>query len=250
MQPLKFSSSPVPTGMGRAILAGFLTASLIFASSTNTIAQERKPSRTLTISGRGIVTIPTSLSQIRLAVEVQGKTPNATQQEAAKKSTRLVDFLKSQQVSKLKTTGITLNPIYTYPNNAKPQITGYTATNSVSFEVPNERSGKILDGAVTAGATRIESVSFIAGDRAISNAQLQALKEATKDAQRQADAVLESLSLRRKEIIGIQINSTSNPVPIPMAAEAYDRKVANTATTPVVGGEQQVEAAVTLDISY
>jgi hypothetical protein len=245
------SDLPQAQGVGKTILACFLTASLMLVSSVpNAIAQERKPARTLTTSGRGIVTIPTSISQVRLAVEVQGKTPNSTQQDAAKKSARLVEFLKSQSVSKLKTTGISLNPIYTYPNNAKPQITGYTATNSVSFEVPNDRTGKILDGAVQAGATRIDSISFVAGDRAIANAQLQALKEATQDAQRQADAVLAALNLRRKEIVGIQINSTSNPVPIPMAAEAYDRKVAAAPTTPVVGGEQQVEASVTLDISY
>jgi hypothetical protein len=248
-------TSPNPQGTtgrsGKAILACFLTASLMLVScSPNAIAQERKPAKTLTVRGRGIVTIPTTLSQVRLAIEVQGKTPSSTQQDAAKKSSRVVEFLKTQQVSKLKTTGITLNPVYTYPNNARPQITGYTASNSVSFEVPNERAGKILDGAVQAGATRIDSVSFVAGDRAIANAQLQALKEATQDAQRQGDAVLSSLNLRRKEIIGIQIDSTSNPVPIPMAAEAFDRKVAAAPTTPVLGGEQQVEAAVTLDISY
>ncbi len=214
--------------------------------------QERKPSRTLTASGRGIVTIPTTLSQIRLAIEVAGKTPSNTQQEAARRSTRVVNYLKTQQVDKLQTTGITLNPTYIYPSNSKPQITGYTATNSISFRVTTDRAGAILDAAIKSGATRIDGVSFVASEQAISTAQLQALKQATQDAQRQADAVLATLNLQRKETIGIQINSTSNPVPIPVAAERISAKVTADAAqpTPVVGGEQQVEAAVTLDIGY
>jgi uncharacterized protein len=233
-------------------LSILLTTSLVLlAGMSPGNTQTQKPARTLTASGRGIVTIPTTLSQIRLAIEFSGKTPTNAQQEAARRSTQVMDYLKSQQVEKLQTTGINLNPTYSYPSNGKPQITGYTATNSISFQVTTDRAGKILDAAVKNGATRIDGVSFVASDRAISVAQIQALKQATQDAQRQADAVLETLSLKRREVIGIQINSTSSPTPIPVAAQMMSAKSADAApTTPVVGGEQQVEAAVTLDIGY
>jgi uncharacterized protein len=214
--------------------------------------QVQKPARTLTASGRGTVTIPTTLSQIRLAIESTGKTPDSAQQEAAKRSTQVMNYLKTQQVDKLQTTGINLNPTYTYPTGGNPKIVGYTATNSISFRVTTDRAGKILDAAVNKGATRIDGVSFVASDRAIEVAQIQALKQATQDAQRQADAVLETLNLKRKEVTGIQINSNSSPMPIPVAPAAMmGAKLADMAsTTPVVGGEQQVEAAVTLDIGY
>ncbi len=233
-------------------LSILLTASLVLLvgiAPGNT--QERKPNRTVTASGRGIVTIPTTIAQIRLAIEVSGKTPTGTQQEAAKRATQVVNFLKTQQIEKLQTTGITLNPTYTYPPNATPKLTGYTASNSISFRVTNERAGAILDAAVKNGATRIEGVNLVASEQAISTAQLQALKQATQDAQRQADAVLEALSLKRKEIIGVRIDSASNPVPIAMSQAAFSDRASKPApTTPVVGGEQQVEAAVTLDIGY
>jgi uncharacterized protein len=227
-----------------------LTASLVLlAAVAPGTTQERKPARTLTASGRGIVTIPTTISQIRLAVEVQAKTPTNAQQAAAKRSAQVVAYLKTQQVEKLQTTGLNLNPTYTYPSGGQPQISGYTATNSISFQVVTQRAGTILDAAVKNGATRIDGVNFIAGDRAIASAQLQALKQATQDAERQADAVLSTLNLKRKEVIGIQINSNSTPSPVPMLQQSA--KLADTtATTPVIGGEQQVEAAVTLDIGY
>lgn len=228
-----------------------VTGWIALAGISPGIAQERKPSRTITASGKGIVSIPTTLSQVRLAIEVQSKTPTTAQQEAARRSTRVVEYLKAQRVDKLQTTGINLNPTYTYPPNGTPQITGYTATNSISFRVTTDRTGAILDAAVKSGATRIDGVSFVATDSAIASAQLQALKQATLDAQRQADAVLETLNLKRKEVIGVQISNTSNPTPIPMLSQSAYAKTADAPPpTPVVGGEQQVEASVTLDIGY
>ncbi len=229
-----------------------LSSLVLSLSVAPTMAQERKPARTITANGRGIVTIPTTLSQIRLAIESQGKTPTATQQAAAERSAQVIAFLKTQQVDKLQTTGINLNPTYTYPSGSTPKIIGYTATNSISFQVTTDRAGKILDAAVKNGATRIDGVNFVAGEKAISSAQLQALKQATQDAQRQADAVLATLNLRRKEVIGIQITNTSSPAPIPMPFESAQRSKLTSAAadTPVVGGEQQIEAAVMLDISY
>ncbi len=237
----------------KPVLSIGLACAILLAAVAPGITQERKPARTLTASGRGIVSIPTTLSQVRLAIEVQAKTSVGAQQEAARRSTRVVAYLKTQRVEKLQTTGINLNPNYIYANNGgSPKISGYTATNSVSFQVPTERAGAILDAAVTNGATRIDGVNFVAGDRAIAAAQLQALKQATQDAERQADAVLTTLNLKRREVIGIQINSTSSPNPMPMPMRAMDSaKVAAVAPpTPVIGGEQQVEAAVTLDIGY
>jgi uncharacterized protein len=251
LQPLESSKNRQMFALKPA-LSILLTASLVlFVGIAPGNTQERKPNRTITASGRGIVTIPTTIAQIRLAIEVSGKTPTSTQQEAAKRATQVVNFLKTQQIEKLQTTGITLNPIYTYPPNANPKLTGYTATNSISFRVTNERAGAILDAAVKNGATRIEGVNLVASEQAISTAQLQALKQATQDAERQADAVLEALNLKRKEVIGVKIDSASNPVPIAMSQAAFsDRANKPVPTTPVVGGEQQVEAAVTLDIGY
>lgn len=225
---------------------------VLFSSISPGVTQERKPPRTLTSTGRGIITIPTTISLVRLAIEAQGKTPTNTQQEAAKRSARVMAYLKTQQVDKLQTTGINLNPNYIYPpNGGTPQISGYMATNSISFQVPTDRAGSILDAAVQNGASRIDGVSFVAGEKAIANAQTQALRQATLDAQRQADAVFGALNLQRKDVIGIQINSTSSPSPIPMPITMIQAKVSDAApTTPVVGGEQQVEATVTVDFSY
>ncbi|MDZ8222578.1 MULTISPECIES: SIMPL domain-containing protein [unclassified Nostoc] len=214
-----------------------------------TLAQEKeKLWRTLSVSGRGVETIPTTLAQVNLGVEIQGKTAQEVQQEAAQRSSAVVAFLKSQNVEKLQTTGIQLNPVYSYTNNVQ-RITGYAANNTVSFRIPTEKAGTLLDNAVKAGATQINGISFVANDEAIASAQKQALKKATQDAQQQADAVFSALGFKSKEVVSIQVNNASAPPPPPMLLRAEAAKVAD-ASTPVVGGEQQVEASVTLQISY
>ncbi len=210
-------------------------------------AQEQRL-RTLTVTGRGIEVIPTTQTQVRLGVEVQGKTAAEVQQEAARRSSAVVELLRSRPVEKLETTGITLNPSYSYENNQQ-RLTGYTATNTVTFRINTQSAGTLLDDAVNAGATRIDGVSFVAVESAIESARKQALKTATQDAKSQADAVLSALNLKRGEIVNIQVNGASAPPPM-YRQLAGTRGVAAEATTPVVGGEQQIEASVTLQISY
>jgi uncharacterized protein YggE len=209
-------------------------------------AQERTM-RTLTVTGTGEIATPTSITLVQLGVEAQGRTAEETQRAIAQRSDALVSYLRSQNVDQLQTTGINLYARYDYSNN-RNTLVGYTGSNTVSFRVPTERAGEILDNAVSAGATQISSVSFVATDEAIAAARRQALQAATQDAQSQADAVLASLGLSRQEVVSIQINGASTPpiMPLQMEAAMFDRA----ATSPVIGGDQTVSASVTLQIRY
>lgn len=208
------------------------------------------PLRILTVTGKGEEMVPTTLTQVQLGVEVQGKTAAEVQQEAARRSSAVVNLLRSRNVEKLQTTGIRLNPNYSYQNNVQ-RLIGYTAANTVSFRIQTERVGNLLDEAVQAGATRIDGISFVAADSILATAQQQALREAVQDAQRQADAVLGVLNLTRQEVVRIQVNGAAPPQPLFMRTEALTRGAVDAVpSTPVVGGEQQVEASVTLQIRY
>lgn len=238
------------------LLLGVLTLTL-----TNPVVAQEKLLRTLTVTGRGVESIPTTQTEVRLGVEIQGKTATAVQQEVTRRSSAVVELLRSRNVEKLETTGIRLNPIYRSEDNEQ-RITGYSGTNTVSFRTSTEQAGKLLDDAVTAGATRIDSVNFMASDEAIATAQKQALQEATQDAQQQADAVLSTVNLTRREIITIQVNgaSLSPPTPIFTGRDRVESrlddnfsattKLSGEAIFPIVSGEQEVQASVTLLISY
>jgi uncharacterized protein len=225
-----------------AIGTGFLTLALIHPAMAN-----ERMLRTLSVSGRGVESIATTETQVRLGVEAQGKTAEAVQEEVARRSNSVVSLLRSRNVDKLETTGITLSPTYRYDNGTQT-LTGYTASNIVSFRIQTAKAGNLLDDAVKAGASRIDGVSFIAADAAIVAARKIALRKATEDAQSQATAVLSALNFTQKEIVGIQVNGAIPPIPRPYADAML--KQAQAAPSPVIGGEQQVEASVTLQISY
>jgi len=225
------------------ILATFLACSSI----APVFAQERQL-RTLSVTGQATERIETTFAQVSLGVAVQARTANEAQQEAARRSEAVVNYLRSRGVDRLQTTGISLQPNYSYQNDEQ-RIVGYNATNIVSFRVSVNDAGTLLDGAVEAGATRINSISFTASDDAIATAQRQALRTATEDAQSQADAVLDVLGLRAEDIVGIQINNAAAP-PSPLIRMESQSARNEVASTPIIGGEQEVNASVTLHIQY
>lgn len=237
-----------------ALLLGGATgpSSLSAHAQTLTTGKTQVIENLLTVTGQGKERIPATLAEVNLGVEAEGNTAVTVQETVARQSTSLVNFLKSKSVERLQTTSISLNPKYRY-DNGKQTLNGYIASTSVSFRVPVQKMSGLLDESVKAGATRISSLSFTATDEELQQAQRGALKQATQDAQLQADAVLSTLNLSRKDIVGIQINGASAPPPVYKNLDAQVQTLAARApspTTPVEAGEQEINASVTLQIRY
>jgi uncharacterized protein len=208
------------------------------------------PEQTLSVTGQGTETIPTTLSEVRLGVLIDAKTAEEAQEKAAAQSTAVVEWVRSQNVERLQTTGISLSPRYDYRDDQQVLI-GYQATNSISFRTPTEKAGAIMDEAVKVGATQIDGVSFIADDAAIEAARQRALELAVQDAQTQADSVLAALGFSSKKVVNISIGSINAPMPVPYALTAAPARAEDAASkTPVIGQDQEITAQVTLQIRY
>lgn len=223
---------------------------LNFTLISSAIAQSEQL-RTLIITGNGTESISTTIARVSLGVEIRGETAAQVQQEIATKTSAIVDLLRSQDVEQLQTTGVRLNPNYDRSdrNNNQTIITGYTGTNIVSFETSIEEVGNILDEAVAVGASRVDNISFTATPDAISEAKEEALRQASINAQEQAEVVLETLDLEADEIVNIKVDRANVDPPQRFAADQFARSEARV-NTPIIGGEQEVNASVTLQISY
>lgn len=227
-----------------------VTLATLSLSALSSPAMTQEILRSLTVTGQGTESVQTTQAHVSLGIEVQGKTAKAAQEEAAKRSNAVVDLLKQRKVQKLETTGISLSPRYRY-DDGQQTLLGFTATNTVSFRVPTDQAGRIMDDAVGAGATRIDGINFVAEDDVLAKAQKQALRVATTDATAQAEAVFDALGLKSKEIVSIQVNGAMAPSPRPLPFATMSRIAeADMAASPVVGGEQTVQASVTLQIRY
>ncbi|MBE9060778.1 SIMPL domain-containing protein [cf. Phormidesmis sp. LEGE 11477] len=228
-------------------VVGLAVRSQVAMAQTNN-GPVHQSERVLSVTGIGMRSIPTTLTQVELGVNIEARTAQAAQQQAAEQSTAVIEWLRSQDnVQRLETSGISLNPRYDYSNN-RQTLTGYQATNTVSFRVPTAAAGPAIDEAVSQGATQINGISFVAEDDVIAAARQQALASAVEDAQQQADTVLSSLGLSPAEIVNISIGSASAPVPRPVAPES--RLADSAASTIVLGQEQTINGQVTLYIRY
>ncbi|MEH2302779.1 MAG: SIMPL domain-containing protein [Nostoc sp.] len=203
----------------------------------------------LKVTGQGEVTVPTTLTEVQLGIQVDGKTATEVQQETAQRSTAVVNVLQKLGAQELQTTSIQLNPVYSYKDNTQT-LTGFTGLNTLQFELPTARSGAAIDTAIQAGANLIQNISFTASDKASQQARLQVLSEAVKDAQAQAGAVFSTLKLTPGKIIDININSPDNPSPSPLVFNTRINTVANIPTTPIISSPQTIKGSVSLDIGY
>jgi uncharacterized protein YggE len=227
----------------------FLSFTFLSLAFMQPVLAQEQILKTITVTGQGIERIPATVANVQLGVEIEGKNAPQIQEEVAKRSTSLIELLKSSNVQKLQTSGIQLRPNYSYENNQR-QLIGYVATNIVSFESPIEKVGRLLDDTVKIGATRIDNVNLTATETAITTAQKQALIKASLDAQQQGEVVLNALNLTAKEIITINVNGANVPNPIPREIMADKLASSSPSSTPVVAGEQTVSASVTLQIRY
>jgi uncharacterized protein len=224
-----------------------LPALLTFGLSCSPGWTAEQQQRMLSVTGRGTTEIPATLTEISLGIEVTGLNATTVQQDVANRATQVLQLLRQRQVSKLKTSYVTLTPNYSGEANSR-RIVSYTATNSLTFRAPVTQAGAIIDQAIKNGASKVDRISSVPEDAAIDQAQILAIQLATKDAQRQATSALSSLGLQQKAVVGIQINNASRPVPASYGN--LNRSSFNNKVTEIVGGEQEVEASVTLQISY
>lgn len=210
-------------------------------------SQNGKNERFLTVTGRGERAVKTTKARIQLGINVEAKTAIAVQTEVASKANSLVAKLQQLNVEQLQTSSLQLNPKYVYENNRQTQ-TGFIGQTSVSFVVAIPQAGATIDAAVNAGANQVDQISFIATDVELNAAKQLALQDAVKDAQAQSNSVLSVLGFNAKSIDNIVIGESAIAYPVPQPREVFSAKA--DASTPILGGEQKVNATVTLKISY
>ncbi len=160
-------------GIFRFTASVLLLSSTIFTSAPLFPLLASEMQKVLIVTGEGSESVPTTLTEAQLTVEVRADTAGQVQAEISAQSNRLVEYLRSQKVDKLQTQGLQLQPNYVYSNNER-RIEGYIGSNTVSFQYPSDQVGKILDEAVKAGATRIDGIRFIATPQTIKAAEQRA----------------------------------------------------------------------------
>jgi uncharacterized protein len=148
----------------------------------------------------------------------------------------------------IQTSSVNLNAEYRYPENQPPQLTGYTATNSVTIRFRDIRnSGKILDALVSQGANQINgpNLTIDKPEAALDEARAKAVVIG------RARAELYARALGMRVVRVVSVNESGGyavppPAPPPMVMQAAESR----AFTRIEPGEQklQVNLAMTFEL--
>ncbi|HEY7164701.1 MAG TPA: SIMPL domain-containing protein [Candidatus Binatia bacterium] len=205
------------------------------------------PPPAVTATAEAVITVEPDQAEIDIGVVTQARTAPDAARENAEKLSRVTGQLKKLIGSgdELKTASYSLTPNYRYPQGGKPEIAGYTASNTVRIKTGNlENVGKLIDAGMQSGANNINRLVFTLRDE--QNAQLQALRIASQKAKAKTDEMAAAVGLKTIRVLSIVEGERGfRPIPVPQL-RAAQMEAAPAAPTPVEAGTIEVRSTVTL----
>ncbi len=240
--------------LGALALAAIAVASPVLASprsnnATKVTAADPSGSPStpsISVQGEGRVTLVPDLVTVVIGVDVHASTAAAAQAGAAQKMAGVVASVKSHGIADkdMATVNIALGPNYDYSNNT-PKLIDYVASQSLQVKIHTlGDAGKVIDDAVSAGATTVQGISLSVDDPTAAAAQ--ARKLAVADAKARAQALASAAGVNLGDVISIV--ETSAPSPIPVAYGAGAAPALDKASTSVVAGT--LDVTIDVQVSF
>lgn len=221
---------------------------LLLGSTTHAQqANDRPRPPSITVSGEAVISAEPEQAEIDIGVVTQARTAPEASKENAERFARVLAEVKKQlgKSDEVKTSGYSLAPNYRYPQGGKPEIVGYTASNTLRIKTTNlNLVGQLIDGAMQAGANNVQRLVFTLKDEL--SAQLEALKTATAKAKAKAEAIASSLGLKIVRITAV--NEGERAVQPVFRQALAARAEAASAPTPIEPGTVEIRSTVAMTV--
>jgi uncharacterized protein len=209
------------------------------------IAAAEQP-RTIVVSGNGEVSARPDMADLSFAIETRARSAAEAASRNAALAQKITDALKAKlgDHGKVSTGGYSLSPDYEQHQGRQDTgtIVGYSAQNSILVETPAlNLLGELIDAAVGAGANRVNSLNFTLKND--TKPRADALANASRDAQQQAQALAASLNVKLGRIITASTEGAPRPVPL---VRTFASSAMATFKTPIEAGDITVSSTVFL----
>jgi hypothetical protein len=215
------------------------------------------PSRekTLSVMGTATTSVDPDLLVVQFGVEVQKETAKEALTANSELMNAVVGAIKAVGISdkEINTAQLTIYPVYeSYQEKEsgiyRQKLVGYAVSNIIRVETKQlNLASDIIDGAVEAGANRVDSVYYTLSPQKQMQVSDDLLAAAIRNAQSKAEKALAPLNY---EIIGVKHVGLADfvyPPPIPFYKAAYDGAVAESAIrTPVFSSDQDVSTTASI----
>jgi uncharacterized protein YggE len=199
---------------------------------------------TIVVSGTGRVAVDPDVADLRLGVAVARPTVETARAAAAETMTAIIAAVASAGVERrdLRTSLLSVQPRYDYRDGKAPVLTGYDLANAVEVTVRDLGNlGPVVDGALTAGATSLDGLTFRLDDprEAERTARIAAVAEARARAEVLAAAGAVTLT-------SVQAIVEGGPPPTWPQSKAARMMATADSGTPVEAGTTEIAVTVTV----
>ena len=194
-----------------------------------------QPETTITLMGRGAVEKAPDMATINVGVQVEAKTAADAMAQQASQMNGVFAAVKASGIADrdMQTGNMSLSPVYEYPNNARPRLTGYQASNSITIRVRKlDTLGKTLDAVVKGGGNTINGISFSVDQP--EKFQNEARVKAIQDAAAKAELYAQAVGYKVKRIVTISEQEFYPQPPMPVMMRMQDMAAE---ATPIAAGE-------------
>lgn len=225
-------------------------ALLVLAACTAANAEETSP-RTIRVSGSATVKVAPDRGRVSVSVVSRAASAREASEANARASKAVLERLRAavKAPGQVSTSGYELAAEYDYnqqPGSRGPRLVGYLSTNRFSVVTADlDGVGALIDAAIAAGATQVDSISFFLDDE--EKVRQQALLEAGRKAKDEAETVARSLAVNLGEVLDASTTGSVGPVPVFHGREKMAMMAdAAAPATEMVPGSLDVGASVTV----
>jgi uncharacterized protein len=191
----------------------------------------------ITVSGLGTVNAVPDEAEMSFGVETRGATARAAVSANADAARRVINALRQAGAREIATQYVSVYPV----SGDAGTVTGYSASNSVSAVTDVADAPGAVDAAVEVGANSISGPGMSS-----SNAEVlyrQALGKAVDEARARAQVLAKASGRSLGGITSIVEGSAESPQPY------YAERAALDAATPIVPGQQETTATISVTFS-
>ncbi len=203
-----------------------------------------QPAGTIVVSGTGRVAVDPDIAELRLGVAIARPTVDGARAAAAEAMAAILAAVTAAGVATrdVRTTLLSVQPRYDYSDGKAPTLTGYDLANVVDVTVRDLATlGAVVDGALTAGATSLDGLTFRVDDP--SEPERTARTAAVAEARARADDLAAAAGVSISGVADIVEGGRPPGGPQPKAARAM---LAVDAGTPVQAGTTEIAVTVTV----
>jgi uncharacterized protein len=236
---------PASEAAVRTTLVSISLAAALFAPA---FSAAQGTSDVVVVTGEGVVKAAPDQAWMTLVAESRAKNSRDAQSQTAQAMTTIQQKLAGAGIGKdaVRTIAAELN-IDAEWTNGRQVPRGYVARNVIEVRIDDVmKVGDVMDLAVTSGATAVQGVRFDIKQR--DALEREALKRATADARARADAAAAGAGRAVDKVLRIE-EPGARPIPPPQPMMMMRAAVAEQAQTPVVAGEIEIRANITLTAS-